>query len=274
MARLNIEDCWWTDPRREKLGSLLGSMMLADAVIIRAWRIAQQFWSNERGLIPKHVFDTIEANANLIQANLAEERENGFYIKGSSQYLEWTAERRLAARAGGLKSAQNRSKKPKQTASKRKQTQPSYSYSSSFSSSDSYSDSEVKTLENQKAATVTPIAPVSNVNEVIAVYCDEWRVRYKSETSPTIGGKNAGLLKTLVKDLGSEKAKRYIVAYFQMPDSWFIKKRHDIITLLGSLNAITHYLESGKLITNREIAQLDSAMTNQNTLQALRDGKV
>lgn len=158
MARINIEQVWWTDPRREKLGNLLGSLLLADAVIIRAWKLAQDFWGNNRGLIPTHVFETLEANAKLIQANLAEVREDGIYVRGSSQYLDWVNERREAGKKGGEKSAKKRSEKKqipqanaKQSSSKTEQTQPSSSSSCSFSGSTSSKELVVtETTKTQK----------------------------------------------------------------------------------------------------------------------------
>lgn len=105
VARINIEQVWWTDPRREKLGKLLGDLLLADAIAIRAWKLAQDFWGNNRGLVPSHIFETLQENSKLIQANLAEVREDGVYIRGSSQYLDWVAEKRESAKKGGEKSA-------------------------------------------------------------------------------------------------------------------------------------------------------------------------
>lgn len=123
MARINIEECWWSDPRRSSLSKMVGSDHIADGLAVQMWRLAQEFWSRDE-LIPKHIWATIEANGKLIQANLAEEREGGIYVRGSSQYLEWVAERRRAAKAGGKKSAEKRSKIPKQTQANGKQKQP------------------------------------------------------------------------------------------------------------------------------------------------------
>jgi hypothetical protein len=108
LARINIEDCWWIDPRRERLGNLLGSILTADAIMIRAWRLAQEFWGNNRGLIPKHIFESLEAYDKIIQANLAEEREGGIYVRGSSQWLDWVIEEREKRIAGGKRSAEVR----------------------------------------------------------------------------------------------------------------------------------------------------------------------
>lgn len=111
MARLTVEDKWWSDPRREKLGRLLGDIALADANALRMWRLAQEFWGNSLRLIPQEIFDTLEAAPKLLEAGLASAKEGGIYVRGSSQYLSWLHESRLAASAGGQKSAEVRRKK-------------------------------------------------------------------------------------------------------------------------------------------------------------------
>jgi hypothetical protein len=262
MARINIEQCWWTDPRREKLGLLLGSMLLADAVVIRAWKVAQEFWGNERGLIPKHIFATLEANANLIQANLAEEREDGFYIRGSSQYLEWVTERRRAAREGGKKSAENRSKKAKQTPTKSKQTQASGSISGS--NSDSISDLDSGGI----ARTAKAVAPIGQ--NLIAHYCDEYKKRYG--VNPVIRPQDARLLKTAGDSLGSDKVKALLSSYLSMSTSWFLKKSHDVVTFYSNLNQIQKFAQTGEVVTMTDAKNAESVSALQNQLRRLGGG--
>lgn len=118
-------------------------------------------------------------------------------------------------------------------------------------------------------------APVEEkVNVVIALYCDLWRSRYKTDKSPTIMPDHAKKMNQFVKTAGVEKAKVFVEAYLQMVDSWFVTKRHDIPTLVGSLNAITHFIDTGQMITRRQTNQLDLASTNQSTLDALRNGEI
>lgn len=241
MARINIEECWWTDPRREKLAELVGGPMMADALAIRAWRLAQEFWGDGRQLIPPHVFSTLEANAKLIQANLAEEREDGIYVRGSSQRLEWHAIRREAARVGGLKSAEKKRKKVKQTPSKLNQTQPSHSHSLSHSSSNS--NSGILALASQTPQTI------------VAFYCDRWRER--NGKNPDIRPKEAGQLTRLVKDVGLERAKEITLTYFRMPDPFFIKRGYDPGTMLLNLAAIAQFESSGKIVTSEVVKQLE-----------------
>ncbi|MBA3916296.1 MAG: hypothetical protein H0X25_21110 [Acidobacteriales bacterium] len=109
MARINIEECWWSDPRRSKLIKLVGDEGLADARAIRMWRLAQEFWKSGRGLVPQDIFETLEDWEALIKSRLADLRDDGIYVRGSSQYLEWTiAEREKRARGGKTSAARPR----------------------------------------------------------------------------------------------------------------------------------------------------------------------
>lgn len=116
--------------------------------------------------------------------------------------------------------------------------------------------------------------PPESAAPVIAHYCDSWKARYKTEKSPPIMPHNAKQIKQLVQQVGGERAKLIVEAYLKMPDSWFVTKRHDIPTMMGNLNAISQFIDTGKLFTKRDINQLDLTVTNNNTLQALRDGEV
>lgn len=124
---------------------------------------------------------------------------------------------------------------------------------------------------SRKAA---PVAPIEGVNEVIKLYCDTWKLRYKSDRSPDIRGKDVGLVKGLVKDLGRSRVELLVQAYLSMPDGWFVTKKHDITTLIANMNSVSLFADSGRLITKSEINQLDKQVTNQNTLEALKKGAV
>lgn len=138
---------------------------------------------------------------------------------------------------------------------------------------------ELPSVEIPKGTAARPApkspAPVADkAGPVIAAYCDQWRARYKTDKSPAIMPKDAKAIKTLVQQVGGERATQFVHAYLQMPDSWFVTKRHDIPTMVGNLNAITQFIATGKVITKRNINQLDLAVTNDQTLQALENGEV
>jgi hypothetical protein len=106
MARINIEECWWSDPRRSKLIRLLGGdTRKADGLAIEAWRLAQEFWKHGRQLVPNTHFQALDGGELLIESGLAVIKDDAVYIRGSSQYLEWVHEEREARRLGGINSA-------------------------------------------------------------------------------------------------------------------------------------------------------------------------
>jgi hypothetical protein len=106
MARINIEEQWWTDPRRSRLIQLVGDEDAADGAATRMWRLAQTFWKEGRRLVPKPLFDSLKSAPKLIEAGLASlESEDTVYVRGSSQYLDWVHEQRMAAVEGGKTSA-------------------------------------------------------------------------------------------------------------------------------------------------------------------------
>lgn len=262
MARINIEECWWSDPRRMKLIELAGTLG-ADGVAINAWRIAQEFWAKGE-LVPLSIWKHVQANDKLIQANLAEERDGGIYVRGSSQYLEWVAERRRAAAAGGKKSAKKRAKKPqtpqangKQTQANVNQTQPSGSYSSS--GSDSSSDSEVENSSNSKP------------QAFIAGYCTRFKVRYGN--NPEILGKDAGIAGRLVKGWSQSKIDLYLDAFFSMPDSWLVKTKHPLAAFETKLNEVVVFAKSGDFTTMKQAQQADVAVTISDQLKRLGEVK-
>jgi hypothetical protein len=139
VARINIEEKWWTDPRRSKLGQLLGNPFFAESVAASAWRLAQEYW--EKGeLIPGHIFVMLFGAMELLRANLAQLREARLpqsavirtplehistnanttqthfniieqayvYVRGSEELLSWGREIREKRALAGRKSAAKR----------------------------------------------------------------------------------------------------------------------------------------------------------------------
>ncbi len=109
MARINIEDTWWTDPRRSALIRLMGSEELADGCALRLWRVAVGFWKLNRSPIPKNIYYLLLGAENMLSAGLVERiDENNFYACGSKQHLDWIIEKQKTASLAGKKSAQVR----------------------------------------------------------------------------------------------------------------------------------------------------------------------
>src|SRR3990167_4648959 len=77
--------------------------------------------------------------------------------------------------------------------------------------------------------------------EFIAAYCEEFK--FRRGCNPPIGGKQSGIAKRLVKDLGLDKAISLVQTYLQMPDQWFITREYDLPTFEANLNKIVRFAE-------------------------------
>lgn len=109
MARLNIEDIWFDDPRRELLKSKVG--FAADSVALAMWRLAQNFWKRNLS-VPRDLYFRMTYASEFLEAGLAEDRgDSGIYIKGSNSHFEWMHQAIQEGRKGGLASAEARKKK-------------------------------------------------------------------------------------------------------------------------------------------------------------------
>lgn len=252
MARINIEDCWWTDPRRERLAALAGGMHMADAIAIRLWRAAQEFWGNGNKLMPIEVFETLEHHQSILEAKLAEARNGGIYIKGSSQYLSWVAEKRLAASAGGKKSAEKRRKKygsaqpkhPKQ--SKQTRSTPEVTPKPlEPSDSGSYSDSGSKNLPSGDSVPLDPGVPAVLEGKFNPVFL--WTSLYKHYFghSPVMLKEDAGKLTNFAKGRSENKLRVLFSCYFQIPKQFYIDRGYPVGVFFSDLQSINKAAETG-----------------------------
>jgi len=119
MARINIEDSLFKDDRFLELVARLGNKTLALGVIVEAFILAQKHYlkeSNDR-LIPLSEWerslngskrDVTGANGEqrmtygkiLLEVDLAENRPNGIYVRGSENKFGWLLQRSNAGKKG------------------------------------------------------------------------------------------------------------------------------------------------------------------------------
>lgn len=110
MARININDKLWADPRFKALCRFLGSEEMALGRMVLVFRMAQEYYSDSESLIPIEIWD-IQGFEYVEKVGFAERHPDGIYVKGSSENFQWLLKKRAAARAGGLKSVQKRREK-------------------------------------------------------------------------------------------------------------------------------------------------------------------
>lgn len=255
MARINVEDSLWADPRFLRLCIALGSEATAAGAVLLAWRVAQNYWVPGRRLIPINEFKrklTERIGTELIASGLTEEREVGLlYVSGSEKQFAWLEQRSEAGR--GNKGKSNKRRRTESNENKRVRSSSSSSSSFSLSSSDSSSISDSKEKEG---------AAKPNAGAFIGAYCSAWKERYG--TRPEITGKEQGIAKRLAGSIGTERLSELVESFLHMNDSWFVQKRHDLATFEANLNAVVQYHDTGKSITRGEIAAADRMQTNVN----------
>lgn len=272
MARVNFEEQWWSDPRRSALIKRVGEEERADGVMAKAWRTAQEFWKHGGAVVPNSIFSVLAFASDILAVGLAEQREDGVYLRGSSQYLSWIAERRAAAKAGGKKSAAKRVKKPKQTEANSNQTeasanqtQASVSGSLSVSVSGSSSDSgEIPPTAGENSPTVA-----SPVGFFIGRYVKAYQGRYGEKARPDLRGKIQGEIKRFVEETPLDRACALIETYLAMGDGWFITKGHDFTTFTGNVTKVGLLLDTGQV--SKPTHQQTRAEQISNHNQGLHD---
>lgn len=108
MPRLNIETKIWSDPRFQKLISIIGDRHKAIGILVDLWSMAINHWIPNKEPIPMKIFKQSQAPLEaLLECGLAEKNGSGVYAKGSEEAFAWLMQKREAGRLGGKKRAAN-----------------------------------------------------------------------------------------------------------------------------------------------------------------------
>lgn len=267
MARINIEDSLFRDTRFLNLCVKLGSPAVALGEIVFAYIEAQKFHL-KNGAIPESVWADKRLNYAIIEVGLAEVTPKGVRIKGQDEAFKWL----VSASAGGSKKSPKKLKNLKQnnrsdfgakTEVRPKSAEaltPTPTLTLNLTPTPDQVTQNLKNEFNQ----VKPDSPMAN--EVIGLYYNLWKEKYGSK--PPLTGKHFSLIKNIVKTNGVDRTSELLKAYFQMPDAYFIKRRHDVESFNGNLNQIAHFGDTGTVITNQQVRQADSQMANQQLLKS------
>lgn len=252
MARINIEEGWWTSPRRRKLVKLMGSEELADGIAVGFWRIAQEFWANGKQPIPLAQFELLEASSKLIEAGLAKIEADGVHAYGAAESFEWVYQKRVAASKGGKKSAETRRAKgdaqPRKPRSKpeaeSKQTPSTPQVESKHfqpSSSSSYSSSLILPVSSKPGgAQVRP--PDDDRNPValwVKAYKEKYGVRYAFQK------KDFGMLTEAGKTHGPDQLEVLFACYVAIDEKLYRDAKHPLSLFFRDLQKISVAAQTG-----------------------------
>lgn len=254
MARLNIEDSIWSDPRFMRLAVLLKSQDIAIGNLVRAWSLAQRYWFKKE-LIPEHAWTGSDFPNEIFECGLAERTENGIYVRGSKENFEWYSAKceKLKANSskGGIASAKARKDKfGTAQPSNRDRSIPEVASNVSNPSSSSSSSSSKKEIQNRSAKGEVLSEPSPTIQDFIGVYVKAFQTRYP-EGRPDLGGKATGQIKSFLKDQNNfQRCCDLIQVFFQIEDTWFETKNYDFVTFTSNVTKIGNALDSGVSSSN------------------------
>lgn len=107
MARINIDDDLFIDPRFKRLSRKIGELA-AIGTLVEFWFAAQRRWGLGE-LIPEQ--EMLPDWDLLIECHFAEKRPDGIYASGAEERFDWYRQSIESGQRGGRKSAQARREK-------------------------------------------------------------------------------------------------------------------------------------------------------------------
>lgn len=126
MARINVEDSIYRDPRFVRLCAETGSMEAALGSLILIWDEAQLAFRKGSKYVPIEALSSklkhFQALVNCGFIRL--ETDELAYVSGSEKAFDYLQKKREAAAAGGKKSGEVRKKKKERSKTKQKQPNP------------------------------------------------------------------------------------------------------------------------------------------------------
>lgn len=243
MPRLNIEDEWFDDPRREALIGVLG--LAADGVAIRMWRLAQTYY-RAGVLVPVDLFERVPHWREFEGAGLAERREDGVYVKGQRDRFAWLKAKSEAGAVGGKSPKKTHAAPGKQTEAKRsktKQTEASSSASSSPSSSAS-SSASTSVSEIMKSSDGLAPAPAAPIWES---YREAYRGRYGVD--PVRNATVNSQLKAFGARVPAGEGGEIAAFYVRHNDSFYVRQMHPVGLLLKDAEKLRSEWFTGRRVT-------------------------
>jgi hypothetical protein len=277
LARINIEDSFFSDQRFRVLARLIGDETRAIGVCVQAWFLAQKYWKEGRQLVPRALWDKC-GFAPLIDAELAEVQAEGVYCRGSKRQFAWLVdENRVAA---GKRSAEARRKKfgtavpihaanhPSAEQNPEQTELPVRSRSKSApNKTPNCPPNENRTGPN--SLTPTQFGDISEApggSDVWAAYDASYRARYG--TAPVRNARVNSMCAQLVKRLGGDAAVAVVRFYVQHQNGYYVQKSHALGPCVADAEALHTQWKTNVIVTRASASHADK---NGATLQAFQN---
>lgn len=124
-----------------------------------------------------------------------------------------------------------------------------------------------KDIVRKKTGKLAAVPADSKAQALIAHYCQCFKLLHK--VNPSVSKSDSGVLINLFGEMGSEKAKDLISAYFEMPDAYVKKSKHPIKLLSYKINEVLVFAETGKFHTQTQAHQADHMASNAMLLKQI-----
>ncbi len=270
MARLNIEDELFKDQRFFDLGFKLGDRFKAIGCLVALWSLGQEYWKKDRSLIPKEKWEQQRLPYALVEVGFVEEKEHGFYVKGSKDYFDWLRIRAENGKKGGKKSGETRSSDNSNLeGSKPKQSEANASKPNPLTLTHTLAHVHDNSLAKNS---LNPDKPDSKKKPVTQDSWEAYKKSYESRYSvePIRNPKINSQLKNLVQRVGKEEAPKVVEFYLSCSDDWLVKKMHPIGILLQDCETYHTRWKAGiQKINNRKHQAF--SQKNQATLDWIQE---
>lgn len=252
--RINIDSQWFGDPRWRLAGSLAKeNPLLTRGRIENVWHycyIQRSDTLSDDDINVQAEWDSESSFADiLVKARLAEKMHNGEYrIRGVADRIHFLIQQAERGRAGAearKRTLVDRLANAKRTPSERQASaeQPlSLSPALSPAPAQALTPDIIITTETGLARERVKERPTAGdgpkdraVHEFIKVYAENYKAHYG--VGPTLGPRNAGIAKRIVREVGLENALKAVNVYLERDGKggWYKTKAHDLATLEGNL---------------------------------------
>lgn len=269
MARINVDDKLFLDPRYQKLVAKLGCPKLALGNLLTAWFLAQRYWVPNKQEIPISVWNESDISEELFKLGLAKLSTASVYVRGTEERCEWLFSVRERGSKGGSTRAARRLKSLGKISSSAKQTQASLL--SSLSSSLSSLNSDLNTsddLSGSPAKDDNHFYPVTN--KVWEAYSDAYLKRYG--IYPKRNAMVNGQLKNFVGRLGEKDAIHVAKFYLTHNESFYQKKAHSVGAMLHDSEKLLTEWKTGNKIDSLQVKSKENVSNYHAQLDRITKG--
>lgn len=280
MAQLNIKEKWWSDPRRLALIDLIGEIA-ADGLMVKVWRLAQDYLHLHNTPIPKPVFERLPHYEELIKCGLVHRQRSYFYVKGTRSSFKWL----IDSRSNGAKGGESKGKKSRdalETPNLIPSLNPSLSLIPNLNlniinSNPEESPSEIPTevvscvQVSRKVSKPKPEKEPLPTREFIGAYQAAYAKRYGPRAKVTLTQAHFGMMKRFLQETPIDRACEMVQVYLAMQDRWFETKAHDLSTFFANQTKIALSLDTGHDSSKGPSLESMAAMLPDNPLELGHD---